>query len=125
MPDLPTVEMPSLSVTEKPESSAIEMPNLPPAPKSNRNRTWHTWQEDTEDLARSLPLGFDQSLGAKAAMFLLLDVAFLLTDDIFIVLGWLEPPLELGRTRLRSQCVSICDEGACGEILLTTGAELW
>ena len=107
---LPTIEMPKLSAMEKLESFAIEMPNLPPAPEGDKKRTWHAWQEDTETLARSLLLGFDRSLGAKAAMFLLLDAAFLLTDDIFIALGWLEPSLEVGRTRLRSLCVSTCNE---------------
>lgn len=88
---------------------AIEKSKLLPSvmPKNEMNHTWHSWKEDTKTLARGLLLGFDRSLGAKAAMFLLLDLIFLLTDDILIASGWLEPPLEVGWTRIRSDCVSL------------------
>ena len=69
-------------------------------------RTWHSWQEDAKELERSLLLGFDRLLGAKAAMFLLLDLFFLLTDDMLIALGLLEPPLGVDWTRIRCECVS-------------------
>ena len=97
---------------------AVEKSKLLPSvmPKNEMNRTWHSWKEDTETLARGLLLGFDRSLGAKASMFLLLDLIFLLTDDILIASGWLEPPLEVGWTRLRSQCVSFCSECVHSEL---------
>ncbi|KAI4647223.1 uncharacterized protein J4E79_010374 [Alternaria viburni] len=85
---------------------AIDTPKPLPVPKDSTKRTWYSWKKDTEVLARGLLLGFDRSLGAKAAMFLLLDFFFLLTDDSLVALGWLEPALRVGWTRLRSQCQS-------------------
>jgi len=74
--------------------------------KRNTERTWSSWSEDTQDLTRSLLLGFDRSLGAKVAMYLLLDLFYLLTDDVFVAMGLLEPPFKLGWTRIRSEYVS-------------------
>jgi len=79
-----------------------------PATKGNMERNWHSWQEDTKKLARNLLLGSDLLLGAKIAVFLLLDFVFLMTDGIFIDLGWLEPPLpEPGWTRIRCEYVRL------------------
>jgi hypothetical protein len=77
-----------------------------PATRSNIQRTWYAWQKDVHDLAGSLLLGSEWIFTAKAALFLLIDVIFLLTDDAFIAIGCLEPPLEVGWTRIRSECVS-------------------
>jgi len=82
-----------------------------PATKDNTERNWHSWQEDTKELARNLLLGFDRLLGAKVAVFLLLDFVLLLTDGIFIDLGWLEPPLpRTGWTRIRCEYVCLGKE---------------
>ena len=79
-----------------------------PATKGNMKRNWHSWQEDTKELVRNLLLGYDRLLGAKVAVSLLLDFVFLMTDRIFIDLGWLEPPLpEPGWTRIRCEYVGL------------------
>ncbi|KAF1831737.1 hypothetical protein BDW02DRAFT_38240 [Decorospora gaudefroyi] len=66
--------------------------------------TWRAWQHDAEPLVHGIFLRSDTMLLAKAALFLLVDAAFLLTDNWFTAVGCLEPPVELGRTRIRCQC---------------------
>ena len=85
---------------------ADERPSLPRIPRRDMERTWHSWWEEIKGLARSLLLRLDQLLGVRAAIFLLLNPVFLLTDNILIALGWLEPPLGVGWTRIRCECVS-------------------
>lgn len=94
---------------------AINKPRLMPGDKDKGKYTWRTWKAEVEVLAHSLILGLDWKLGAKAAMFLLLYVFFLLTDDVCIVLGWLDRPLEVGWTRIRSEYVSCC-KGRCSMV---------
>jgi hypothetical protein len=77
----------------------------PIATRSSIKRTWCAWQRDIQTLAGSLLLGFDWTFLGNAALYLLLDVIFLLTDDFLIATGYLEPPLEVGWTRIRNECV--------------------
>jgi len=55
--------------------------------------------------------GLFQSSGrirlARVAAFLMTDVVFPLTDNLFMALGLLEPPLKVGWTRIRTECVSL------------------
>jgi hypothetical protein len=83
---------------------------LTPANQNIAQCPWRVWQEDVQRLADSLFSGFDWTFGAKAALFLLIDVVFILTDDAFIATGHLEPPLKAGWTRIRSECVSLCNK---------------
>jgi hypothetical protein len=105
-------------------TSALHQPKLVPAHECNMKCTWHLWQKDTKILASSLLLGFDRLLGAKASTFLLLDIVFLLTDDMFIALGLLEPPLEVGWTRIRSECVRLYKRYPYDDTSLTSTTEL-
>jgi hypothetical protein len=78
------------------------------AAKSAQKYTWHTWHNDLQELHTMIVTGLEATLIAKAALFLTVDAVFLATDDMLIAIGCLEPPLEEGRTRIRSACVSCC-----------------
>ncbi|RYO08864.1 hypothetical protein AA0119_g1500 [Alternaria tenuissima] len=69
-----------------------------------RRLTWREWREEIRDLAVGMISGLKLTFISKAALLLMMDAFFLVTDDLFIAMGYLEPPLEAGWTRIRSQC---------------------
>jgi len=79
---------------------------LIPATENSTKLTWRVWQKDAQNLVNGLHLGFDWAFMVKAALLSLIDIVFLLTDDFLIATGHLESPLEVGWTRIRTECVS-------------------
>ncbi|KNG49877.1 hypothetical protein DDE82_001577 [Stemphylium lycopersici] len=78
-----------------------------PSTKAANNLMEHTWvslQENAQSIGSSILLGINSELLAKAFLLLLVDAIFLVTDDLLMTLGFLEPPLEVGWTRIRCQC---------------------
>lgn len=127
----------------------VELDWTPPT-TGNSRRTWYTWQKDAQIQAYgfltvvvlaamgvlgapkkrySLAPGFDRVRLARAALFvalfLLIDVVFPLTDDPFMALGFLEPPLRVGWTRIRSECVSLLQRCQCNGTPLTVTTGMW
>jgi hypothetical protein len=70
-------------------------------------RTWCVWQNETKRFMDGMVLGWDTKLLLTTAMFLVIDAAFLLTDNFFIAARFLEPPLKRGRPRIRCMLVAL------------------
>ncbi|CAN9095257.1 unnamed protein product [Alternaria alternata] len=87
--------------------------------------TWREWRGQIKDLPVDMLLGLELIFKLEVALLLMIDAVFLLTDDLFIAMGYLEPPLEAGRTRIRSQCVSTASKYLCLNLLLTKTVLWW
>ena len=113
--DSPSMTSPSQLSQSMADTSEEKLPNrnhgtplqLTPATGCNTKLTWHIWQEDASNLAASVLQGFNLAFLRKAVLFLLVDIVLILTDDVFIATGCLEPRLKAGWTRIRSECVGL------------------
>ena len=97
--------------SEPPSSKPIiDTPKLTTPTQTIGKRPWHVLRDGVRNLARSLLLGFYWTYLARSALSFLANVVFPLTDDLLIVMGYLEPPLKTGWTRIRSECVGLLYE---------------
>ena len=62
---------------------------------------------------------------ARAASYVMTDVVFPLTDDLLMALGLLEPPLKVGWTRIRTECVSLLHNCQYTGTRLTMNKGMW
>jgi hypothetical protein len=104
-----------------PKSQPVDL--IEPAPSGKRSSgttthivtkataNTHTWQSWRTELAEAVDLSLinrDFGLATRVASHLVFDAVSLATDQVFIAMGILEPPLSSEMVRLRWRCVGVC-----------------